>query len=325
MEVKEMVRKGQNINAHVYKGQVIVIPGGGGEISPEAIKEAVDEYLEANPPAQGTPGKDGADGKDGAPGKDGQDGYTPVKGVDYFTPAEVEEIAQQAAGMVEVPEADIPKELPNPFALNLTGAVNATYDGSKPVAIVIPQGGGSEWRFIRTVTIPEDITTDTSGVAFAEQSGGGTTFAFDTDENGKPFELTELVVYAYAATPHTISDFRINLSESVPKYVPSAILSAQLTIGTAGKLTYAVSWSTLLQFDDAEIPRNKTVHSVSYGAQFAGGVKNNVQSSAKVMTSDLGVGSQLADIDKIRRCNCLMGNLKDYGFSAGSTFSFYGR
>lgn len=36
---------------------------------PEDIQIAVDEYLEANPPAQGEPGKDG---------------YTPVKGVDYF-------------------------------------------------------------------------------------------------------------------------------------------------------------------------------------------------------------------------------------------------
>lgn len=36
-------------------------------------------------------------GKDGAPGK------TPAKGVDYLTPDDVQEIAEQAAGMVEVP------------------------------------------------------------------------------------------------------------------------------------------------------------------------------------------------------------------------------
>jgi hypothetical protein len=34
----------------------------------------------------------------------GQDGKTPVKGVDYFTPEEIQEIAEQAAEMVEVPE-----------------------------------------------------------------------------------------------------------------------------------------------------------------------------------------------------------------------------
>ena len=38
-------------------------------------------------------------GKDGAPGK------TPAKGVDYLTPDDVAEIAEQAAGMVEVPGA----------------------------------------------------------------------------------------------------------------------------------------------------------------------------------------------------------------------------
>lgn len=43
-------------------------------------------------------------GKDGADGADGKDGYTPVKGVDYFTEVEVEEIAEIAAGLVDLPE-----------------------------------------------------------------------------------------------------------------------------------------------------------------------------------------------------------------------------
>lgn len=34
----------------------------------------------------------------------GQDGETPAKGVDYFTPEEIQEIAEQAAGMVDIPE-----------------------------------------------------------------------------------------------------------------------------------------------------------------------------------------------------------------------------
>lgn len=58
---------------------------------------------------KGEPGKDGAPGEkgdpgekgaDGAPGKDGADGKTPVKGVDYFTAADVEQVAQEAAGKV---------------------------------------------------------------------------------------------------------------------------------------------------------------------------------------------------------------------------------
>lgn len=72
--------------------------GGGGNvpgaIDPEAIKGAVDEYLAENPPAQGEPGKDG------------QDGYTPQKGIDYFTLDEIQEVAEQAAQMVEVPTGE---------------------------------------------------------------------------------------------------------------------------------------------------------------------------------------------------------------------------
>ena len=40
----------------------------------------------------GVPGKNGADGKDGAPGKDGADGYTPQRGVDYWTEEDKTEI-----------------------------------------------------------------------------------------------------------------------------------------------------------------------------------------------------------------------------------------
>lgn len=183
MEVKEMVRKGQNINAQVYKGQVIVIPGGGGGgISPEAIKEAVDEYLEANPPAQGAPGKDGADGKDG------KDGYTPVKGVDYFTPAEVEEIAAQAAEMVEVPET-----LPNPNALSFTGAVEGSYDGSKPLSIEIPQGGGEEWkRLFRT-----EVTESVEHIIISQ------------DEDGNPFKGTDFLVRIKAVKREAVGGIKI--------------------------------------------------------------------------------------------------------------------
>lgn len=40
----------------------------------------------------------------GRDGQNGEDGRTPTKGVDYFTPADVQEIAEQAAELIEVPE-----------------------------------------------------------------------------------------------------------------------------------------------------------------------------------------------------------------------------
>lgn len=49
----------------------------------------------------------------------------------------------QAADMPSGGTVDIPTELPNPFALTFTGAVTATYDGSKAVTVEIPSGGGS--------------------------------------------------------------------------------------------------------------------------------------------------------------------------------------
>ena len=39
---------------------------------------------------------------------------------------------------VEVPDVDIPTALPNPNALTFTGAVSASYDGSKPMTVEIP-------------------------------------------------------------------------------------------------------------------------------------------------------------------------------------------
>jgi hypothetical protein len=77
-------------NALYLTPEDIDIPGG---IDTETIKEAVNDFLAENPPAQGEPGK------------------TPVKGEDYFTPEEVQEIAEQAAEMVEVPDTYTRQEI----------------------------------------------------------------------------------------------------------------------------------------------------------------------------------------------------------------------
>ena len=78
--------------------------------------------------------------------------------------------------------ADVPVALPNPHALHLTGAVEATYDGSEPVEVVIPQGGGGlgNMRVIRTIKIEEGVSA----------------YEVSTDENGNPFSLTEMILYS---------------------------------------------------------------------------------------------------------------------------------
>lgn len=74
------------------------------------------------PAIVGAPGKDGKDGAkgtdgytpvkgvdyfDGAPGKDGQDGqdgYTPIKGTDYFTESDKQEMIDRVLADIEIPE-----------------------------------------------------------------------------------------------------------------------------------------------------------------------------------------------------------------------------
>lgn len=45
---------------------------------------------------------------------------------------------------------EMPEALPNPNALTFTGAVTGSYDGSAPLEVEIPQGGGGAWHTIGT-------------------------------------------------------------------------------------------------------------------------------------------------------------------------------
>lgn len=111
---------------------------------------------------KGDPGYTPVKGVDYHDGEKGNDGYTPVKGIDYFTATDVKEIAEQAAGLIEIPEGGggnsvyFSEEEPTDAKtgdfwydesegeevtqpLTFTGAVEATYDGSKPVEVEIPK------------------------------------------------------------------------------------------------------------------------------------------------------------------------------------------
>ena len=133
---------------------------------PEAINDALEQAKasgEFNGEDGYTPvkGKDYFDGEPGyTPQKgvdyfDGEPGKTPVKGEDYFTDAEVQAIAEQAAEMVEVPSGGTMQPL------TFTGAVNATYDGSVPVSVEIPQSGGGdaggEWELLYESVIETEV------------------------------------------------------------------------------------------------------------------------------------------------------------------------
>ena len=87
---------------------------------------------------QGPQGEKGADGATGAQGPKGADGKTPVKGTDYFTTADKQEIAQQAASMVDIPSGswndltDKPSTFP-PAAHNQAASTitSGTFDAAR--------------------------------------------------------------------------------------------------------------------------------------------------------------------------------------------------
>ena len=65
-------------------------------------------------------------------------------------------------------------KLPNPYPLTFTGAVNETYDGSTPLSVEIPQGGGGETIIAEeTVLASGTIATETEANAF---TASGITF-----------------------------------------------------------------------------------------------------------------------------------------------------
>lgn len=93
-------------------------------------------------------------GADGSPGKDGADGKSAYQYAQDggYTGTETEFAAKLAEEM--------PGALPNPNALTFMGAATGTYDGSAPLTVNIPAGGGgtggsSEWKLLTDITLTE--------------------------------------------------------------------------------------------------------------------------------------------------------------------------
>lgn len=64
----------------------------------------------------------------------------------------------------------------------------------------LPEAGGSSgaakpWRQIRNLTVPSDVSADTSGATWSTSADGVVGVEFNTDGNGEAFEVSELVFY----------------------------------------------------------------------------------------------------------------------------------
>ena len=77
---------------------------------------------------------------------------------------------------------DIPDKLPNPQKLTFGGAVTAEYDGSAPLSVEIPSGGGVDsWELVNSVTTSEEVTT----------------VEISTNSNGETFSHENILVAIY--------------------------------------------------------------------------------------------------------------------------------
>ena len=123
----------------------------------------------------GATGPQGPKGDTGATGADGKSAYQYAQEGGY-TGTETEFAAKIAE--------ELPNKLPNPNALTFTGAVTGSYDGSEPVSVEIPSGGGGgvdSWELVNLVTTSEEV-------AIVEIS---------TNSSGETFSLDNMLVITY--------------------------------------------------------------------------------------------------------------------------------
>ena len=78
---------------------------------------------------------------------------------------------------------ELPDALPNPNALTFTGAVTGRYDGSEPLSVEIPSGGGGgdSWELVNSVITSEEVAT----------------VEISTNSSGETFSLQNLLVAIY--------------------------------------------------------------------------------------------------------------------------------
>ena len=181
--------------------------------------------------------------------------------------------------------ADLPSALPNPNALTFTGAVQATYDGSKPMSVEIPQGGGgdSPWRKITDFTTEEEVAT-----LFITQ-----------DDEGKTFKLKEIYFYVNAlanSEGKTTSYFRFGVN---PKNQHDCIWQTATGLPQTG---FRWAQAVLALVGDVWVAQN-TRTQINTASTFGGGYESNLSKSTPITTpaecvtfnfmGNIGVGSQI--------------------------------
>ena len=175
--------------------------------------------------------------------------------------------------------------------------VSAVDESGVPTAWETANPSAGPYRLIRKVVIPEDITTDTSGVNFAEQEKGGILFGFNTDEKGNPFSLTEFFLLYSAAAPES-SGVIAFANSSYPGYNHSSGYSMNMRVGANG---------------------SKTIGMIGFFNKFL--VRGSGSNAASAVIERC-IGAYL---ERMTAFGCYQANANGVGFVPGSTFELYGR
>ena len=170
----------------------------------------------------------------------------------------------------------------------------------------LPGGGSGEWKYIRTVTVPENIETDASDINWVAGSNGGAAFGFDTDEDGKPFEYSEIFVRYNQGTYNTTNEIGITLQNlAVPVY--SVGMKVPSSGGKSGGLKFGWAYA----------------YNVGGNKWMAQGYWNS-----GVDAGNMQVWRDWSDQGTNKFKALAVGfnvNFNGWGRAAGSTYVFYGR
>lgn len=168
------------------------------------------------------------------------------------------------------------------------------------------------FRLIRTIVVPESIPQETNGVNWVEKSGG-LLFGFETDEEGKEFELREIYCEYNAGRAESspgIGGVVFKNSTAIPTYGSQVgerdYIYSQIALGKNGNMN--TGWEKI-----EAVANDKYV---SYGA-------NGKSSNIGTVT---GLTKMFANTYiPFRKISIFIQNEAAYGLLPGSIFTFYGR
>lgn len=215
---------------------------------------------------------------------------------------------------------NIPAGLSGDGSLQLTVATENTLGGVKAPVITedmtLPVGidtegflftkPGKSWRLFKTITVPATAAEGADGVAWVDMENGGVLFAFDTDDDGNPFDFDDLFIeMKVGGITNGLTSANIT-GGNIPGYSPSG-LTISIDKIPAEKLSQFAA--LLLKVESGKW--------VGFLTKNSGGAYYNASMSRAAMTT--------AGTTSWSSIKATLPYKLGYGYYQGSTFTFYGR